>query len=341
MNHMIHSGARPVTPSNTTMTISKAAALIKLGLPLSLAGTEAALDQLPAGNWIAGTIPYFMLTEGGVIVNDERVFVNQLAPAGQVRFGCYRANELESVTRNTPDNGYAIAIIPAGSRCHQAFAENAADLPEAFLKPTAGWIAGVHLSDLGNATAKVYFGPDASKHADRIVVAHVAVPAGRTISVETVNIFEPGDGDVLCFDRIGFEVGECTVNGTPENLADYLTRMGLDDGKLPLVGDYAGAHVNVSIQSVDVPDRRTTLYAPVFPGIDYRIARPVGDYAAEFQRRLGAQDQQGATFACNCILNFVFGELEGKAIGGVAGPVTFGEIAYQLLNQTAVLVRVT
>ncbi|MEO0003956.1 MAG: hypothetical protein RLZZ22_1648, partial [Pseudomonadota bacterium] len=44
-------------------------------------------------------------------------------------------------------------------------------------------------------------------------------------------------------------------------------------------------------------------------------------------------------FSCNCILNFLFGELEGKAIGGVEGPITFGEIGYQLLNQTMVAVR--
>ena len=47
-----------------------------------------------------------------------------------------------------------------------------------------------------------------------------------------------------------------------------------------------------------------------------------------------------AVMACICILNCLFGELEGKAIGGVAGPATFGEIAYQLLNQTMVVVKV-
>ena len=65
----------------------------------------------------------------------------------------------------------------------------------------------------------------------------------------------------------------------------------------------------------------------------------MGDYAAAFRERLATQDSSGAVMACNCILNFVFGELEGKAIGGVEGPVTFGEIAYQLLNQTMVVVR--
>ena len=45
-------------------------------------------------------------------------------------------------------------------------------------------------------------------------------------------------------------------------------------------------------------------------------------------------------FSCNCILNYLYGELEGKVTEGMYGPVTFGEIAYQLLNQTLVYVRI-
>jgi hypothetical protein len=41
-------------------------------------------------------------------------------------------------------------------------------------------------------------------------------------------------------------------------------------------------------------------------------------------------------FSCNCILNYIYGNLEGKKLAGTAGPITFGEIAYQLLNQTMV-----
>ncbi|HXZ96426.1 MAG TPA: hypothetical protein VEG37_05180 [Burkholderiales bacterium] len=40
-------------------------------------------------------------------------------------------------------------------------------------------------------------------------------------------------------------------------------------------------------------------------------------------------------FARNCALNFLYGKLEG-AQAGLPGPCTFGEIAYQLLNQTMV-----
>ena len=45
-------------------------------------------------------------------------------------------------------------------------------------------------------------------------------------------------------------------------------------------------------------------------------------------------------FACNCVLNYLHGQLEGRRTGTVLGPMTFGEIAYQLLNQTMVYITV-
>ena len=74
-------------------------------------------------------------------------------------------------------------------------------------------------------------------------------------------------------------------------------------------------------------------------GVDYRLARPLPDYRAAFSDQLvgGGAGQ----FSCNCILNYLYGELEGKATGDFTGPVTFGEIAYMLLNQTLVRLDLT
>ena len=44
-------------------------------------------------------------------------------------------------------------------------------------------------------------------------------------------------------------------------------------------------------------------------------------------------------FSCNCILNYLYGGLEGKHTGSVYGPITFGEIAHLLLNQTLVQLK--
>lgn len=325
---------------NQLLPIDAAAELIRQGRPLSLAGTETALGCLPAGNWIGGTIPYFMVASGGTVVGDDQVFVTDLSGLGEVSVACYGADELAGITANAPDNGFAVTIIPAGSRAHQRFAAEATNSADAFLKPTVGWISGVHLSQLGQVTPKVYDGRSATRHDNAAVVAYVSLPADKLVSVEIVNLFEPEDSDVLRFDDVSFQVGDCTVNGERANFAEYVTRSGLDHGRLPLVGDYAGARINVSLQSVDAAAGKVNLYAPVFPGIDYRFAKPVKDYAGAFRRQLEAQEHDGTVMACNCILNFLFGELEGKAIGGVEGPITFGEIAYQLLNQTLVQVRV-
>lgn len=85
---------------------------------------------------------------------------------------------------------------------------------------------------------------------------------------------------------------------------------------------------------------KVVLYAPVFPGVGYRFAKPVADCGASFRERLGDYNTQGVSFSCNCISNFLFGELEGKSIGELRSPVAFGEIAYQLLNQMLVVLRI-
>ncbi|RME83260.1 MAG: hypothetical protein D6785_06920, partial [Planctomycetota bacterium] len=63
----------------------------------------------------------------------------------------------------------------------------------------------------------------------------------------------------------------------------------------------------------------------------------VDDYEMEFAKRL-SQLQIEPLFSCNCILNYLYGKLEGKKTGNITGPMTFGEIAYVLLNQTLVYV---
>jgi hypothetical protein len=65
----------------------------------------------------------------------------------------------------------------------------------------------------------------------------------------------------------------------------------------------------------------------------------VVDYAQRFLDAIPREIGPTA-FCCNCVYNFVHGELEGRHTGTLQGPMTFGEIAYQLLNQTLVHVSV-
>ena len=322
------------------VTIAEATELVQSGAPLVLAGSEEALERLPRGSWVAGTIPYFMDDTGGVVASD-RISVTKLPAEARVVLAYYGPGAIENVVARAPDNGFSIAILPAFSTAHRTFAEHAATYPDAFLRPTVGWVAGVLLGDIGKKTPKVFDGRTGTKYEDGVVVAHVALPASELATIEIVNIFEPDDGDVLRFGSSGFEASEVLVDGRPRKLADYLAERGNADCRRPLVGDYAGALINVSIQSIDGPTGKVAFYAPVFEKVDYRIARPVADYVSAFREKLAHCSTTGIAFSCNCILNFLYGELEGKPIGAFQGPATFGEIGYQLLNQTLVMLRVS
>ncbi len=320
------------------VSISQASELINNGKYLNIAGDENALRQLPKGNWIGGTIPYFMAEEGGTISRDK-VFVNEIevfCEAPTLRF--YDVESLPQLCRNAPENGYTILVVPAFGPCHSAFAENAPGYEEMYMKPLIGWVAGVHLDDLGKTTPKVALGTTGELSDQHVAAIDVPLPPEKFAHIDIVNLFRPGNGDSITFDKTGFSAGDCLINGKPANLADYMTASKTDT-RLPLVADYCGAMINVSIKGVDVAAKRVDFYAPVFPGVEYRIAAPVGDYVNGFQAALPKLDS-GITFSCNCILNFLYSNLEGKRTANITGPITFGEIGYQLLNQTLVYLTI-
>ncbi|HYW83879.1 MAG TPA: hypothetical protein VFB30_11520, partial [Spirochaetia bacterium] len=121
--------------------------------------------------------------------------------------------------------------------------------------------------------------------------------------------------------------------------AEYLSEKNTDT-RLPLVADYSGAMINTSFQEVDKTCGKVSFYAPVFSGVEYKVAAPVADYVTAFERQLPRAAAETITFSCNCILNYLYSNLEGKRTGSVTGPITFGEIAYQLLNQTLAYVKI-
>ena len=321
---------------NDVVTVADAVDMIAAGAVLSIAGRAEALAQLPPGTWIGGTTPYVMTRDGGAKLDAAHVFVTDLSGLGAARVTSYGPDELDRISGDAPADGLALTIIPFQSECHERFAEEAADFPLAFLRPTFGWIAGFDLAEEG-ARALCYAGGGAQPHTDRAVVLHLSLPVGKVPHLELVNLFEPDGLDSIRFTATGFAQSRAWVNGQERDFAAYVRERGFDCLAVPLVGDFAGARLNASLQAVD--EEVVRLFAPVFPGVEYHFAKPVGDYAAAFAEKLRQLPLGRRLFSCNCILNYVFGDLEGKAIGGTAGPVTFGEIAYQLLNQTLIEVR--
>jgi hypothetical protein len=319
------------TPGCGRLTdLASAAQLIADGGYYCLAGDEKLLRALPRGNWIGGTIPYFMGEHGGEVTRDK-VFITTipvLAEPPAIR--CYDVTDLSRVCADGPANGYTLLILPAFSQVHSLYARNAPGFEDMYVKPVVGWVAGVHLDDMGKANPGVINGQTGRFETESAVAMHVSLPSDYYARVDIINGMVPGDGDRIRFLETGFSAGECLINDEPARLADYLAQTQADF-RLPLVADYSGAMINVSLKGVDAATRRVEFYAPVFEGMEYRFAAPPGELPA-----IAPDQGRDANFSCNCILNYVYGQLEGKRTGYYTGPMTFGEIAYLLLNQTLV-----
>lgn len=320
-----------ITVLNTIAEVSKK---IATGKALLLAGSESALSQLPKGNWIGGTTSYFIDADGGTF-SESSIFVDELPESAEgFKIVEYTTQSLPSIFADAPDKGYSVLILPAGSPIHTAYAEGAPRYKGFILKPVVGWVSGVPLPEVGRTQPKVFNGLTGQSSATDAVVMHVTLPANKIADVEIVNVFKPGDGDKITFPVSGFVQEQCSVNGEPTNFAKYLSTVHADT-RLPLTANYNGSVINVSIQSTDEASKVVRLYAPVFAGVEYTFAAPVADYVEAFESALPARKTEAA-FACNCILNYIYANLGGKNAGSVPSMVTFGEIAYQLLNQTLV-----
>lgn len=301
------------------------------GQVLLLAGDEALLAQVPRGKWIGGTIPYFMDGGEGLCSRDQ-IFVTEIPQSVKsVEVRRYDETNINQICLDAPSSGFTALLLPCGSPVHGEYARNAANFEEMFLKPVVGWVTGMHLDDLGRQTAKTACGGGPGLSATFAVAMHVELDPRYHVELDILNPFVPGDGDVIEFPEDGFHARQCVVNGVQTNCARYFTEINKDP-KLPLAANYNGTIVNVSVQAVNVAEGTVDFYAPVFRGVEYRIA------AAQTPSTVANGDvvETQPLFACNCVLNYLNGFMVGQDGCALRGPVTFGEIANLLLNQTLV-----
>ena len=313
------------------ITLEETRKLINDGKILHIAADETMLAQLPQGKWIGGTTPYFIGDEGGTMTK-EKLFVSVIDYAENARIAVYGKYNVFQIVEECYDNGLTMLIMPYGSEVAAKYAKSAPDVEELLMHPTIGWISGYELNTVGEA--KVFDGTTGASYTDKAVVMYIKLPEEKSAMINMINIFTDDKTDpVIRFEDNDLSVTDCTVNGQKVNFAEYIAKKGIDP-KMPLVADYNGSYLNISIKAVD--EGKVHFYAPVFRDIEYRFATKVDDYAAEFRNRVESAGARNPVFSCSCILNYLYGELEGKKTPPYTGPVTFGEVAYQLLNQTLV-----
>ncbi|HRK08766.1 MAG TPA: hypothetical protein PLZ57_13440 [Pseudobdellovibrionaceae bacterium] len=304
--------------------------LIDRGEILFIAGSSEAIWQLKPGNWIAGSTSYFMGSEKG-LVSDQLLHVCQIPAPKNFRIQSYSVEELPRIPAHYFGNGYSLILIPGMSQAHLEFAKNVFNFPDLFAGNLVGWITGNRLEAPADQAPFVMDGRTLERFDNSAILLHVDLPNELIAKTEIVNIFEPTSTYQVEFPETSFRIESCRINGEVVNFADFL-RANKIDTRLPLIADFSGAHINVSFNQL--AERHVDLYAPVFRGVKYHFAKPVPDYAAAFAEHT-RQVSRDPVFSCNCILNYVYAELEGKKVGPVA-PMTFGEVAYILLNQTLV-----
>lgn len=307
--------------------------LIQTGKPLLLAGDEEQLRKLPPGKWIGGSTAYFMGDDGGTM-STELIYVTELPDCAQrVTFKSYDIATIKNIYKDGYHSGFSVVIFPAASETLLSFAINAPDYREFATTPLIGWVSGVRLKDRGKKHPVTFQRSGQSASRRDAVAMHVGLPMDMYADIGIVNLFKRGGGPDIEFPESGFEATEAIIDGQRRSFVEYVNEAKLDV-QLPLVADYSGTMINVSFQAVD--HEKVRFYAPVFKGIAYKHAAPVEDYFKEFSELTAKAGDCQPVFSFNCVLNYLYSELEGKRAGNVTGPMTFGEIAYQLLNQTMV-----
>lgn len=314
-------------------TLEETKKLISEGKILHIAADESLLEQLPKGKWIAGTTPYFITEQGG-ITSKDKLFIDDIACASDFKIAVYDKNNVFDIIKDAYPNGITFLIMPFASEVAIYYAKEAPNVSELLMNPIIGWISGFDLAS--DASAKAYNGITGTAHGDSAVALHISLPDDKMASLGIVNIFGVDeDAAKIEFPEDTLSVTKCLVDGKEVVFSDYIAENHIDT-QLPLVADYNSVLINVSIKAVSAEKKTVDLYAPVFAGRTYRFARPVSDYAASFAEHLKGYEGTTPLFSCNCILNYLYGKLDGKATPPFAGAITFGEVAYQLLNQTLV-----
>lgn len=299
--------------------------------PLMIAGKEETLRKIPRGNWIGGTVP-FLISDNGNEISEDYVDLTVLpGDIRRVKIKRYDLEDIHHLNLHAYETGFTFFVIPGESKIHHSFAMNSRDFQLAGKRPVMGWVSGYSPKD--SDLAKVFYGPTGECYDNKALALHCHLPDHLSISFNIINLFEPGTGDILEFPKSGFSTKDVIVNGEKKSFSQYLKDENIDI-RLPLISTEEDHLSNVSFK--EIGENEVFFFAPVFDYFQYKIARPIESYYQRFSESLEQEDYGRSLFNCNCILNYEYADLKDKNLGDIQGPVTFGEIANHLQNQTFV-----
>ncbi len=306
--------------------------MIRNGNKLLLAGDVKLLSQLPKGDWIGGSTPYFILHPEHRVTSHDKIFVTQLPDfVTDVAVREYDETNIQNIFADGPDNGFTVLIIPFGSQAAVEYALHATDYENFAAHPVCGWLAGQPLEII--MTEKSYAASGAGPHvySDRAVAMHISLPETKYAEIHIFNPYKQGDGDTITFDYAGMTLKDAMINGKKRNIAEYLREIRYDM-QMPFVADYSGAMINVVCCGMG--EDTIQMSAPVFKSVDYRIA------SIDSKITEPSLIDDRIVFSVTCIGNFINPDICAQYLKKMNGPVVYGEIAYQQVGQTTVYVTI-
>ena len=308
-------------------------AMILAGNNLLLAGDAKLLAQLPSGNWIGGSTPYFILYPDNRTTSFDKIFVNRLPDyVTKVEIREYDATNVKNIFNDGPDNGFTVLIMPFMSKVAMEYSLNATNYENFAAHPVCGWLTGVPLDIIlteKSHSASGIIEPCIST--DKAFAMHVSLPASKFAEIHTFNPYKQGDGDSIQFDGDSIMATDAIINGKKRNFAKYLREIGYDM-QMPLVANYSGTMINIVIAAIG--EHHVPLSAPAFKFVEYRLAK-IDDNITE-PTLMGDK----IVFSVTCIGNFIQPDICAQYLKKMNGPVVYGEIAYQQIGQTTVYVTV-
>ena len=97
---------------NDLVSLEEVTTLVESGKYMILAGDESLLDQVPKGNWIGGSTPYFM-SPAGALSTKEKIFVTLLPPyLINLNLVTYTVDTIKNVICISVDEGIIIKDNP-------------------------------------------------------------------------------------------------------------------------------------------------------------------------------------------------------------------------------------
>jgi len=313
-------------------TPSEVADLINAGNRLLLAGNPKLLAQLPAGDWIGGSTPYFVVYPKNRITSLDKIFVNQLPDfVTEIEIREYDETNVQNIFIHGIANGFTTLIMPFASPVAIEYSLNATNYTGFAAHPVCGWLAGQPLEIITTEKSYTVSGHAPGVLSEKGIAMNVTLAENKYAEIHIFNPFKQSDSDVIMFEESGLKIKDAMINGVKRNFTEYLQEINYNI-QIPLVANYSGAMINDTI--VAIVGKEVLMSAPVFKNMEYRmgiIDENIVEPSFGFDSII---------FSATCVGNFMQSHICDNYLKKMNGPVVFGEIAYQQVGHTTLYLTV-